>query len=188
MTAMPVMPHEVRDWTVDDLDLVPDDGLQYELLDGMLLVTPAPTSPHQRAIARLFLVLAAACPPGMEIFFAPLDWRPDRYSSLQPDLLIVRDEDVEIKNITRPLVLAVEILSPSTRRKDLFLKRSKYQDAGVQSYWIVDPAAPSITALELVDGQYVTVAEITGDEAATLEKPFPVTLVPAMLIKRPQQT
>src|SRR6478752_9032633 len=125
MTAMPVMPHEVRDWTVDDLDLVPDDGLQYELLDGMLLVTPAPTSPHQRAIARLFLVLAAACPPGMEIFFAPLDWRPDRYSSLQPDLLIVRDEDVEIKNITRPLVLAVEILSPSTRRKDLFLKRSK---------------------------------------------------------------
>ena len=77
------------------------------------------------------------------------------------------------------MVLAVEILSPSTRRKDLFLKRSKYQDAGVQSYWIVDPAAPSITALELVDGQYVTVAEATGDQAVTLEKPFPVTIVPA---------
>ena len=49
MTAMPVMPHEVRDWTVDDLDLLPDDGLQYELLDGMLLVSPAPTRRHQRA-------------------------------------------------------------------------------------------------------------------------------------------
>src|SRR6476659_10887137 len=146
MTAMPVLPNDVRDWTVDDLDLLPDDGLQYELLDGMLLVTPAPTSPHQRAIARLHLLLAAACPPGMEIFFAPLDFRPDRQTSLQPDLLIVRDEDVEIKNITRPLILAVEILSPSTRRKDLFLKRSKYQDAGVQSYWTIDPEAPSILA------------------------------------------
>src|SRR6476646_7973580 len=186
MTAMPVMPHEVRDWTVDDLDLLPDDGLQYELLDGMLLVTPAPIVGHQRAAARLHLLLAAACPPGMELFFAPLDFRPDRHTSLQPDLLIARNEDVEIKNITRPLVLAVEILSPSTRRKDLFLKRSKYQDAGVQSYWIVDPDAPSITVLELVDGQYVTVAEATGEQVVTLEKPFPVTIVPAALIKRPQ--
>jgi Uma2 family endonuclease len=186
MTAMPVMPYDVRDWTVDDLDLIPDDGLQYELLDGLLLVTPAPTSPHQRASARLFLLLTAACSPGLEIFYAPLDWRPDRHTSLQPDLLIVRDGDVEIKNITRPLMLAVEILSPSTRRKDLFLKRSKYQDAGVQSYWIVDPQAPSITALELVDGQYVTAGEATGDAAVTLEKPFPVTIVPATLIKRPR--
>ena len=47
------------------------------------------------------------------------------------------------------------------------------------SYWIVDPEAPSITALELVDGQYVTVGEATGDQAVTLEKPFPVTIVPA---------
>ncbi len=187
MTAMPVMPCEVRDWTVDDLDLLPDDGLQYELLDGMLLVTPAPIVVHQRAAARLHLLLAAACPPDMELFFAPLDWRPDQHTSLQPDLLIARNEDVEIKNIARPLVLAVEIISPSTRRKDLFLKRSKYQDGGVQSYWIVDPDAPSITVLELVDGQYVTVAEATCDEAVSLEKPFPVTIVPAALIKRPQQ-
>ncbi len=187
MTAMPVMPCEVRDWTVDDLDLLPDDGLQYGLLDGMLLVTPAPIVGHHRAAARLHLLLAAACPPDMELFFAPLDWRPDRHTSLQPDLLIARNEDVEIKNIARPLVLAVEIISPSTRRKDLFLKRSKYQDAGVQSYWIVDPDAPSITVLELVDGQYVTVAEATCDDAVSLEKPFPVTIVPAALIKRPQQ-
>ena len=66
MTALPVMPHEVRDWTVDDLDLVPDDGLQYELLDGMLLVTPAPIVGHQRAAARLHLLLAAGLPAGSE--------------------------------------------------------------------------------------------------------------------------
>jgi Uma2 family endonuclease len=80
------------------------------------------------------------------------------------------------------MILAVEVLSPSTRRKDLFLKRSKYQDAGVTSYWIVDPEKPSITALELVDGHYVTVGEAAGDEALFVEKPFPVTIIPSKLI------
>jgi Uma2 family endonuclease len=120
----------------------------------------------------------------MDVLFA-LDWRPDRLTSLQPDVLVVGDTDLDTV-VGETMILAVEILSPSTRRKDLFLKRSKYQDAGVPSYWIIDPAAPSITALELVDGQYMTVAEAFGDEAAMLEKPFPVTIVPASLIKRPQ--
>ena len=182
MTAMPVMPYEFRDWTVDDLARIPDDGLQYELLDGMLLVSPSPTFRHQWASGRLFLLLTASCREGMKVLFAPLDWQPDPLTSFQPDLLVVRDEDVEIKNITRPLVLAVEILSPSTRRKDLFLKRSKYEDAGVASYWIVDTEAPSITVLELVNGHYVTVGEATGDEVLALEKPFRVSIVPSKLI------
>ena len=57
MTTMTVMPRESRDWTVDDLDLLPDDGLQYELLDGLLLVPPAPIPVHQRAIGRLLVLL-----------------------------------------------------------------------------------------------------------------------------------
>jgi Uma2 family endonuclease len=183
MTAMPVMPHEFRDWTVEDLERIPDDGLQYELLDGMLLVSPAPILRHQLASGRLFILLAEACPAGLQTFFAPVDWQPDLLTSLQPDLLVVRKEDIEIKNITRPLVLAVEVLSPSTRRKDVFLKRSKYEDAGVENYWIVDPAVPSITALELVDGRYVTVGQATGDQSVTLEKPFPVTIVPSALLR-----
>jgi len=182
MTAMPVMPDEFREWTVDDLAQLPDDGRQYELLDGMLLVSPSPATRHQWASGRLFLLLTASCPAGMKVFFAPLDWQPDPLTSFQPDLLVVRDDDVEIKNITRPLVLAVEVLSPATRRKDLFLKRSKYEDAGVASYWIVDPESPSITALHLVDGRYVTAGEATGDEALALEKPYPVTIVPSALI------
>jgi Uma2 family endonuclease len=182
MSAMPVLPHEFRPWTVDDLERLPDDGLQYELLDGMLLVTPSRTVVHQWASGRLFLLLSAGCPTELKVFFAPLDWQPDLLTSLQPDLLVVRDEDVEVKNITRPLVLAVEVLSPSTRRKDLHLKRSKYQDAGVESYWIVDPEAPSITALELIDSRYGAVAEATGDEAITVEKPFPLNVVPSSLV------
>lgn len=183
MTAMSVMPREFRDWTVHDLEQLPDDGLQYELLDGMLLVSPAPSKRHQWASGELYLLLRSGCPAGLEVYFAPLDWQPDLLTSLQPDLLVARKDDEQIKNITTGLVLAVEVLSPSTRRKDLLLKRSKYEDAGVDSYWIVDPAVPSITALELIDGQYVTVGEASGDEAVTLEKPFPTTIVPSALVR-----
>ena len=183
MTIMAVMPREAKEWTVDDLDLVPDDGLQYELLDGMLLVTPAPIMQHQRAAARLFLRLANACPPrGLEVLFAPVDWRPDNRTSLQPDLLAVRDEDVELKNIRRPLVLAVEVLSPSTRRKDLVYKRSKYEDCGITSYWVVDPDEPSIVVHELVEGRYVEVGRAAGPTELSVALPFPMTITPSALV------
>lgn len=80
------------------------------------------------------------------------------------------------------MILAVEVLSPSTRRKDAVYKRSKYEDSAVASYWIVDPDAPSIIALGLVDGRYVVVGEAAGEERLILDKPFPVTIVPSQLI------
>ncbi|HHV22568.1 MAG TPA: Uma2 family endonuclease [Propionibacterium sp.] len=181
MTAMPRAGG--AEWTVDDLDLLPDDGLQYELLDGLLLVTPAPVVMHQRVIGNLYLLVRAACRPGYEVFLSPLDWRPDRRTSLQPDLLVIRNEDAGVKNLTAPLVLAVEVLSPSTRRKDQVLKRSKYEDSGVQSYWIVDPVEPSVLALELAAGGYRTVAEVQGSERASLSSPFSLDIIPAELVR-----
>ena len=185
MDVMTVMPRTGKEWTVDDLDRLPDDGLQYELLDGLLLVTPAPVPVHQRVIGNLYLLLRAACPPGFEVFLAPLDWRPDLRTSLQPDLLVVRNDDVGPKNVTAPLVLAVEVLSPSTRRKDHVLKRSKYEDAGVQSYWIVDPQEPSVLALGLVDEAYTPAAQTGGSTPARLTVPFPIEIVPGDLIRPP---
>jgi Uma2 family endonuclease len=182
MTTMTVMPRESRDWTVDDLDLLPDDGLQYELLDGLLLVTPAPIPVHQRAAARMHLLLAAACTPQFEVFFAPLDWRPDIRTSLQPDLLVVAKDRVGAENITEPLALAVEILSPSTRRKDMVLKRSKYEDARVVSYWIVDPGVPSFVAYDPVAGRYVEVARASGSDSAEVTLPFPASVVRSTLV------
>jgi len=182
MGVMTLMPRTGEEWTVDDLDLLPDDGLQYELLDGLLLVTPAPAILHQRVIGNLYVLLRAACSPGFEVFLAPLDWRPDLRTSLQPDLLVVRNEDVGEQNVTAPLVLAVEVLSPSTRRKDQVLKRSKYQDAGVQSYWIIDPAEPSLLALDLTDGSYVTTAHARDTERVVPNTPFSLEVVPADLV------
>lgn len=181
MTAMTVMPREHADWTIDDLDRLPDDGLRYELLDGTLLVSPAPSRLHQRAAFELGHLLRRACPVGMEVVAAPLDWQPDNRTSLQPDVLVLADRDLA----TAPAdssVLAVEVLTPSSRRKDAVYKFSKYQDEGVPSYWIVDPDEPSITAYELRDGRYVMVGEAAGATALTLQRPFPVTITPADLI------
>jgi len=182
MTTMTVMPDGATEWTVDDLDRVPDDGLRYELLDGILLVSPAPTRRHQRAVLQLGLVLQAACPPELEVLVAPLDWRPDRKTSLQPDVLVLGNRDLT-STAAEAMILAVEVLSPSSRRKDAIYKHSKYEDEGVASYWIVDPEAPSILALDLVDGRYEVVSEALGDQAFTLDKPFPVTIAPSSLIR-----
>lgn len=89
---------------------------------------------------------------------------------------------VGVSNISKPLVLAVEILSPATRRKDLLLKRSKYEDAGVPSYWVVDPVQPSFTAHELTGGRYRTAAQAAGGRVAHVQQPFPVQVTPAELV------
>ena len=183
MSTVTVMPRE-GDWTVDDLDRLPDDGLQYELADGVLLVSPAPVPSHQWVVGNLHLLLRTAQPPGLRVYLAPLDFRPTSRRSLQPDLLVVREQDVGRTNITRPLLLAVEVLSPSTRAKDLLLKRGLYEDSGVQSYWLVDPepASPSLTALELQGGRYAEVACVQGDGVFRAARPFPVDVVPARLL------
>lgn len=181
MVDVIVMPRE-GDWTVDDLDRLPDDGLQYELADGILLVTPGPVPRHQSVIGEVYVLLRQGCPPAMKVFVAPLDFRPTNRRSLQPDLLVVRKDEIGEKNITEPLLLAVEVLSPSTRSKDLLLKRGLYEDSGVQSYWIVDPDEPSVTVLELREGRYEEVARAVGAESAEVSLPFPVTLRPDALL------
>jgi len=186
MSVMPVMPRESREWTVEDLDQLPrDDGLQYELLDGILLVTPGPVFGHQRATFRLARLLDDHCPAELEALLAPFDWRPDDRTSLQPDVFVFHRAHLnrpDQNSITQPLVVAVEVLSPSTRSKDLVWKRDKYERAGVQHYWIVDPVEPSIIALELQDDGYAEVGRASGAESLQVERPFPVTITPAELV------
>jgi Uma2 family endonuclease len=81
-----------------------------------------------------------------------------------------------------PPLLAVEVLSPSTRRIDLMLKFSRFEAAGCAAYWVVDPDTPSLIAWELRDGAYTQVAKVTGTEPARLTSPFDVSVVPADLI------
>jgi Uma2 family endonuclease len=164
-----------------DLDSMPDDGRRYELVDGTLVVTPAPSPRHQRAVARLHLILAKGCPPDLDVLFAPLDVVLTDDTVLQPDLLVARRSDFTDRDLPVVPLLAVEVLSASTRRVDLTLKRSRFQAAGCPSYWVVDPDEPSVTAWDLHGGQYVEVAHAAGGQEFVSESPYPVSFCPAQL-------
>ena len=171
--------------TVQDLEGMPDDGRRYELLDGVLLVTPAPGWPHQEMGGALYVLLRQNCPPDLRVLMAPFAVRPNRYTELQPDLLVARYEDLTMKDLPVGPVLAVEVLSRSTRMVDVNLKQAAYASLKVASYWLLDPkpVAPSITALELgEDGEYREAARAVGDELFTVERPFPIRLRPAELL------
>ena len=178
---MSVMPRD-HEWTVADLAGLPDDGLRYELVDGVLLVSPAPTNRHQIAVGELHLLLRAASPPDVRVMLAPTDYQPTDRRSLQPDLLVARRTDVGDDPISAPLLLAVEVLSPSTRSVDLLLKHGVYAESGVAAYWVVDPLVPSVRAWRLVDGAYVGAGAAEGDRELVLHEPFPVRVVPQDLL------
>ena len=178
---MTVMPRD-REWTVADLANTPDDGLRYELVDGVLLVSAAPSNVHQIVLAELFSVLRSACPADARVLFAPTAYQPTQRRSLQPDLLVVRRADVGSDPISAPLLLAVEVLSPSTRSVDLLLKRGIYAESSVAAYWVVDPLEPSIQAWTLADGEWVDAGRAVGDEELAVAVPFPVTVQPSRLL------
>jgi Uma2 family endonuclease len=169
-------------FTIDDLEQLPDDGRRYELVDGVLIVSPAPRWEHQAGVALLAPVLGRAFPKEVLVFPASPDVREGRSTSLQPDISVIRVKDLVPGHpyLGRP-VLAIEVLSPSTRMVDWGLKRAVYARLGIGHYWIVDVDKPSVTALALVDGRYVEAAVAVGDEPLTVREPFPVTVVPVDL-------
>ncbi|MDT0185306.1 Uma2 family endonuclease [Microbacterium sp. ARD31] len=178
MTVLP----QSRPLTADDLAAIPDDGHRYELIDGTLIVTPAPSWRHQRAVSRLLRALMDAAADDLEVLAAPFDVRLADDTVLQPDVLVCRVTDLTQRNLPAAPLLAVEVLSPSTRLVDLNLKRARYEAAGCPSYWVVDPEAPTITAWELRDGVYAEVASVAGGEPFAAARPFPVTFAPRDLV------
>jgi Uma2 family endonuclease len=171
-----------RPLTYADLESMPDDGHRYELVDGTLIVTPAPRPMHQRVVGNLHLSLRAGCPVDLEVFFAPVDVVLGISTVLQPDLLVARRSDLAERNLPAAPVLAVEVLSPSTRRIDLGTKRLAFEAAGVPSYWVVDPDEPSVTVFELDGTTYREAVQVAGSETWEATRPFPVRVCPADLI------
>jgi Uma2 family endonuclease len=170
-----------RSLTAGDLEELPDDGHRYELVDGTLVVTPWPAVPHQRAVGRMFSALTRACPPELEVMPAPLDIRVCDDTVLQPDLLVATREALSGRRLVGAPLLAIEVLSPSTRLLDLNLKRAAFERAGVASYWVVETDPPSIAAWDLVGGAYVDRAGATGAELFEAQVPFAFRLAPGDL-------
>jgi Uma2 family endonuclease len=168
--------------TYEDLQSVPDDGRRYELIDGTLVVTPAPGAPHQVVVAALCRILFAARPKGIAVLPAPLDFVPNPTTVLQPDVVVIDADQALEPRLTRTPLLVVEVLSPSSRSQDLGSKLLAYAKAGVPAYWVIDPEPPvELRAFHLEGTEYQAVARVAGDEGFEAMVPFPVTIVPSAL-------
>jgi Uma2 family endonuclease len=137
-----VMPVPAGSWTREMVLALPDDGNRYELFDGELLVTPAPTGPHQIAISKLWGALFTFVELHRlgEIMTSPADLHLGGDQLSQPDLFVMPwlPGGRRLWSAFPNPILVVEILSPSTERFDRTVKRRRFQRAGIPEYWIVD--------------------------------------------------
>ncbi len=140
------MPLPRTDWTVAMLNELPDDGCRYEVIDGELFVTPAPAVVHQFAITDLVRLIDPYTQElGLDTLVAPVAVTFSEQREVQPDVLVI-PRRADGRHATRfsdvgRLILAVEVLSPSTQRVDRNEKRRLYRQEGVPEYWIVDTTA-----------------------------------------------
>ncbi|MFF4622128.1 Uma2 family endonuclease [Nonomuraea jabiensis] len=179
-TAFPSAP-----FTVDDLLEFPDDGNRYELFNGSLLVSPSPTSPHQRAIYRLQRILDDATPPELEPL-AAVNLRVSDKDYYIPDLVIVPAGTDQLMYSPEELLLAVEVVSPSTKSRDRGLKTDAYAAAGIPSYWRIElDEGPTLYTYELNGASYDPPTAYKAGAVANVTRPFPVNFDPADLVFDP---
>lgn len=150
-----------QEWTYQDYRRIPADGRRYEVHEGELWMAPSPTTRHQRIAFRLGRELARRAEDHDlgEVFVAPLDVVLAPNTVVQPDVVFVRRERMDIvteENIQGVPDLVVEVLSPGTRALDRNRKRLIYQRAGVPEYWVVDGERREVAVhtLELTRKRY----------------------------------
>jgi len=162
--------------TYDDYVLLPNDLNRYEILEGELSVTPAPSTKHQTISGNLFILLAQHINDRDlgKIFHAPIDLILESTSVLQPDLLFVskaRQHIVTDRAIEGTPDLVIEILSPTTSRTDRVTKAQIYARHSVPAYWIVDPEQETIEIYLLNVDSYRLAANLQG-ETLSAAPPF----------------
>lgn len=154
----------------DDYARLPDDGKRYEILDGELYVTPAPSPLHQRVSKRLQRKLEDYFEArGLgEVFDAPIDMILGRHDVAQPDILVVTNPaQISGRGIEGAPLLVVEVLSPSTRRHDREVKMRRYAALAIPHYWIVDPEGRRIACHRLEGDAYRQILAGEGDTRLT---------------------
>ena len=132
------------------------------------------------ATQRLNEILVAACPPDL-IVLGTVNVDREPATNLQPDLTVIRATGIDKPATEIRPVLVVEVISPSTRRFDLTIKRQLYAELGVMSYWIVDIDEPSVTILERGGDDYDEVQRLAGFATGRVTRPFPVSFAAADL-------
>lgn len=165
--------------TYDDFLRFPEDGKRHELIDGVHYVTAAPTVGHQELLGRLYLAIGNFLVGRRHlgrVFLSPLDVVLSYYDVVEPDLLFVAGDQQDIlteANVQGPPALVVEILSPSTRRRDEGIKRKLFEEKGIREYWIVDPKGLRVTVFRRrAGGLFPRLMDLDAGHAAVLETPL----------------
>ena len=188
--AMPVTP-EARRYTVEEVLAFPADGNRYEVVQGELLVTPAPRGKHQFVAGRLFFALrtyfASIGSPDI-VLFSPADITfgiPPREADdlVQPDIFVVHPDDMGENWLDmKRLLLVAEVLSPSTSRADRVVKRKAYQRHKVETYWVVDADAGLVEVWRPQDERPAIVTDVLlwrwGLDAPELKLPLAELFAP----------
>ncbi|KAA2243852.1 Uma2 family endonuclease [Chitinophaga agrisoli] len=143
------------------------EGTLVQLIENILIMSPAPTTNHQRMLAKIYKVMAIFVDDHDlgEVWISPLDVYLDDENAFQPDIIFIskaRQSIVKKKGIYGAQDLVIEILSPSTGKYDRRQKKDVYERCGVQEYWIIDPYEKSVQGFQLVNNKYKALAQTEG--------------------------
>ncbi|WDZ84256.1 Uma2 family endonuclease [Micromonospora cathayae] len=170
------------DYTLADLIALPDDAPRVELVDGVIQVTPSPTVGHQSISSLLWMWLHAHAPDHLRATQA-VGVALNHNTSRQPDVLLCRTDVSPDRSLLRPedVVLAVEVVSPGTRRIDRFAKPGEYAAAGIPFYWRVEQDPVHLYAYRLGDrigpgGERQYELAAASADLVELTDPFPIKL------------
>ncbi|AGZ46213.1 hypothetical protein AFR_39795 [Actinoplanes friuliensis DSM 7358] len=184
MTAQPAAhvmwtPDPIRqrlaDHTVEDVLHLPDDAPRVELRDGVMIVVPSPTIGHQNIGNLLWFWLRQHAPDTFESVTA-VGVAMGLRDSLEPDVLLIRQPVTLTNHFVLPsqVVVAVEVVSPGTRRRDGLEKPAEYAAARIPHYWRIEQDPIHVFAYDLVGNQYEPVAD--SDTELVLSAPFDIRL------------
>src|SRR5258708_14971747 len=156
-------------WTYNEYAALPDDGHRYEIVNGVLVMTPAPSPEHQAISVRIAYYLF----PHIDLmgigklFTAPIDVELGPKNVFQPDLVVVLNahlDRVAEKKIIGAPDLVVEVASPSTAAYDRLTKHERYAHAGIIEYWLVKPITRTLEGLVLENGAYHFIWAFRGEK------------------------
>jgi len=166
-------------WTEQDYLALPDSRSRIELLDGALLVSPAPAGPHQRMARRISFALESAAPPGLEVLDA-INVRVSAGSILIPDIVVLREAGMD-KTVyeAADALMVVEVASPSRPGIDRIIKPAKYGKAGIPHYLLIESGDVAVTATAFAltpAGVYVESGRSDSKGVLELRQPFPLSI------------
>ena len=174
-------------YTWDDYVKLPDDGKRYEIIDGELFVTAAPFTDHQYTVWALIILIDGwhRLGGGMP-FSAPVDVVLANDTIVQPDLIWISEERIveligdQVRGIPD---LVIEVLSPSTARRDRNKKSEIYERFGAREYWLVDPRQKTVEIRSLSGGKFVPHAQGCGDVVLSSSLDARLTVQPSRLFR-----